>query len=632
MNAPLTPDSESEQQKSSMLLDVLIRAGLIFVLAALCYQIFAPFLTLMVWALILAVAMYPLHQMLARRIGGKQGLAATLIALIGAVLIVAPTAVLMGSLADSVQQLVHGVQDNTLQIPAPRPGVAEWPVVGKKVHAFWSKAHADLPALVQSLQPKIGNLAKAALGFVAGVGGGILMFLASFLIAGVIMAFGAEGARSSEAIFARIMSPERAPEFVKLSTATIRAVAQGVIGVALIQAIAVGVTLLVAQVPLAGVLAVIVLVLGIAQIPAVLVTLPAIAYIWTSGDYGNGAAIVYSVVLFLAGIADNFLKPLMLGRGVDAPMPVILLGALGGMAAAGILGLFVGAVLLALGYQIFMGWVHHGQAAGRVAAGRLIDVGDVPMTARPAARRTAVLAALLASGCSPVGPDFQRPDVPWLEGWQVPIARVRRRASRSRPRPRRSTSGGRSSTIRPSTRWWPKRSARTRASPWPARGIMEARAQLGIAGSGLYPQLQQLSGQALWVGQDTSDGPSSSFGSLRRSHSTSPGRWTSGASTGAASRRPMRTTSPASRSTTTCRCWSRRRPPASTPRSARSSSGCASRTRTRPCRSAASRSPSGCSRAATSPSSTCSRRSRCTSARSRPFPNWRAPCARRRTR
>ena len=226
------------------------------------------------------------------------------------------------------------------------------------------------------MQPKIGNLATAALGFVAGIGGGILKFLASFLIAGVIMAFGAAGARSSEAIFARIISPERAPGFVKLSTATIRAVAQGVIGVAADPGHRRRRDAARGQVPLAGVLAVIVLVLGIAQIPAVLVTLPAIAYIWTSGDYGNVAAIIYSVVLFLAGIADNFLKPLMLGRGVDAPMPVILLGALGGMAAAGILGLFVGAVLLALGYQIFMGWVHHGQPQG----GRSLAVDRLPGT------------------------------------------------------------------------------------------------------------------------------------------------------------------------------------------------------------------------------------------------------------
>jgi predicted PurR-regulated permease PerM len=92
-----------------------------------------------------------------------------------------------------------------------------------------------------------------------------------------------------------------------------------------------------------------------------LVIIPSIVYIWMSGHHGTGMAIVYSVVLFVAGLADNFLKPLMLGRGVDAPMPIILLGALGGMAAAGILGLFVGATLLALGYQIFMSWVYRGQ-------------------------------------------------------------------------------------------------------------------------------------------------------------------------------------------------------------------------------------------------------------------------------
>jgi predicted PurR-regulated permease PerM len=170
------------------------------------------------------------------------------------------------------------------------------------------------------------------------------------------MAFGEAGSRKA-AIFERVAGAARGAEFTKLATATIRAVAQGVIGVAFIQAIIVGLCLLVAGVPWAGVLAVIVLVLGIAQVPALIVTLPAIGYIWWRGDYGNVEAIVYTLLIFIAGMTDNVLKPLMLGRGVDAPMPVILLGALGGMAAAGILGMFVGATLLALGYQLFMGWV-----------------------------------------------------------------------------------------------------------------------------------------------------------------------------------------------------------------------------------------------------------------------------------
>ena len=236
-------------------------------------------------------------------------------------------------------------------------------MIGDRVHAYWTRAYADLPALVQSMQPKIGNLAKASLGFVAGIGGGVLKFLGSLVVAGIMMAFGESGARAVRSIFEKVMDGPRGAEFVELSTATIRAVAKGVLGVAFIQAIIVGVCMLVAGVPLAGVLAVIVLVLGIAQVPAVLVTLPAIAWLWSSSGYGTGLNVLYTVMLLVAGMADNVLKPLMLGRGVDAPMPVILLGALGGMASGGILGMFVGATGLALGYQIFMGWVGDGTAA-----------------------------------------------------------------------------------------------------------------------------------------------------------------------------------------------------------------------------------------------------------------------------
>ena len=159
MDIPSQPDQELEQRLAS-LAGGLDPCGLILAMAVLCYQVFSPFLHLMVWALILAVTLYPLHQALASKIGGKQGLAATLLVVVGVVLIVVPTAMLMSSLGDSVRQLVHDVQNNTLQIPAPRPGVEAWPVVGKKLHDVWSKAHADLPALVQSMQPKIGELAK----------------------------------------------------------------------------------------------------------------------------------------------------------------------------------------------------------------------------------------------------------------------------------------------------------------------------------------------------------------------------------------------------------------------------------------------------------------------------------------
>ena len=357
MSQVLPPDSELEKRASSRLLEVLIRAALIAVLAVLCYIVFAPFLALMAWAIILAVTLYPLHRWLARQIGGKQGLAATIVVVVGILLIVTPTALLMDSFGSSVHQLVGAVQHNTLEIPAPREGIRGWPIVGQKIYDFWSRAHTDLPGLVESMQPKIGEMARKALAVVANIGLGVLQFLASFVVAGIVMAYGEAGTRGSRAIFERIVGGGRGEPFARLATATIRAVAQGVIGIAFVQAILVGLALLVAHVPWAGVLAAITLVLSVAQVPALIVIVPAIVYIWSSGGYGNGAAIAYSVMLLLAGMADNVLKPLMLGRGVDAPMPVILLGALGGMATGGILGMFVGATLLALGYQIFMGWV-----------------------------------------------------------------------------------------------------------------------------------------------------------------------------------------------------------------------------------------------------------------------------------
>ena len=351
------PDVDIEERVAARGLEVLIRAGFILAMAVLCYEVFAPFLPLMLWAVILAVTLYPLQQRIAARVGGRQGLASAIVVLLGGVLLVVPTAVLMNSLGESVHRLVHAVQTNTLIIPAPPESIAAWPLVGDKIHGLWQQAHADLPALIRSLQPQIGNLAKSALSFVAGIGGGLLQFLAAFIVAGIVMTYGRGGDRSSRAIFVRIVGDTRGAGFVQLATATIRAVAQGVIGVALIQSIVVGLCLLLADIPLAGVLSVLVLILAVAQFPVLVVTLPAAGYLWMSGEYGTVEAAVFTVVLILAGAIDNVLKPLLLGRGVDAPMPIVLLGALGGMVTGGILGMFVGATLLALGYQIFMGWV-----------------------------------------------------------------------------------------------------------------------------------------------------------------------------------------------------------------------------------------------------------------------------------
>src|SRR5262249_20705881 len=160
------------------------------VLAAVCYTVFAPFLTLMVWALVLAVVIYPLQQSMARRMGGRGGLASTLPVILGIPVLVIPTALLMDSFGSSVKAVLDSVQNNTTELPAPWESVKEWPLVGQKIYNVWSKAHSDLPGLVQSMQPKIGELARKMLSIVANIGFGILQFLASLIVAGILMAHG----------------------------------------------------------------------------------------------------------------------------------------------------------------------------------------------------------------------------------------------------------------------------------------------------------------------------------------------------------------------------------------------------------------------------------------------------------
>jgi predicted PurR-regulated permease PerM len=362
--------SEADDQISQRLLNVLIRAGLLFALVWVCVAIFAPFLSLMLWALILAVNLFPTQQGLASRLGGRQGTAAVLLVLAGIALFVVPTGYLMNLLGDSVSGLIEGVRSNSLKIPEPAASVADWPVIGKKVYSIWKQSATDLPGFVQSLQPKIGNVARQAVELVASMGGALLQFMASLLIAGIMMSYGQSGHSTVQAIARRIAGNDRGDHFTSLCTATIRAVARGVIGIAFVQALLLGIALHIAQVPAAGFLALVTLVFGIAQAPAALITIPAILYVWSAGGHSTGLDITYTVMLLAAGSADNILKPLLLGRGVDAPMPVVLMGALGGMVSSGILGLFVGATLLTLGYQIFMDWVAHTDLEPPVPGGK----------------------------------------------------------------------------------------------------------------------------------------------------------------------------------------------------------------------------------------------------------------------
>ena len=346
-------------------MEVLIRFSLIAFIVVLCARVFAPFTGIMLWALIMAVALYPVHQKLVRTFSCRDGRASTIMVVLLMVGFGVPMFFVANSILSRAQHAHNALVNQTYEIAQPKESVADWPVVGERVYQAWDAAATNLPELIKSHHDLLVKYSKDGLGFAVSGASSMLKLFAAFVVASVMMAFGESGIAGLKKIYRRACGPEKGEDMRELCTATVRSVAVGVLGVAVIQSLLFGVGFIFADIPAAGVLTLIVLIFGILQLPALLLAIPIIAYMWMVGDASTVMNVVFTIFFLVAALADNVLKPMLLGRGVDAPMPVILIGALGGMITAGFIGLFIGAVLLAVGYQVFMGWVDedpHGEA------------------------------------------------------------------------------------------------------------------------------------------------------------------------------------------------------------------------------------------------------------------------------
>ncbi len=346
----------SSATASRTLIDTLIRFGLIALLTVFCFQIFKPFMDLLLWSVILAITLYPLQVRLRGKVFDGEGRTATLIIVLVIAVVAVPAYLLGIALIESVEHAMAIAKSGEFHIPPPPEAVASWPLVGRKLYDGWQMAASDVSGLMQKLGPQIKTASLGLLSAMGGVGVGLLIFVGALIIAGIIMAYGELGTRSAVQIASRISGPERGPRITALCTATVRAVAQGVVGIAFIQMLLIGIAFVLKGVPGAGLLALAVLLLGIMQLPATLITIPVILLVFAA-EGASAGNIVFAIYVFIAGLSDNVLKPLLLGRGVDVPMPVILVGALGGMVTGGVIGLFVGPIVLAVGYQLFWQWV-----------------------------------------------------------------------------------------------------------------------------------------------------------------------------------------------------------------------------------------------------------------------------------
>ena len=347
-------------------IETAIQIGIIGLLVLWCYEIAAPFIGPIIWAGIIAIGIYPLYQWLKDKTGLSAGLTSTLITLGLLVILITPSAILSSALLKNVQTLSKSIENDTLQIPPPSESVAEWPLVGEKVAALWLEASEDLRSLVDKHDAELKKYTKWFLGKIAATGLNLLVFIFSVILAGVFLVSATGAKRAFESVFTRLAG-SRGAELTELSQATVKSVVTGILGIAVIQTLLAGLGFIVMGVPAAGLLAFICLILAIVQIDILIILIPLSIYAFSVA--GTGAAIAFLAWNIAVGLLNNVLKPILLAKGVNAPMAVIFIGAIGGMLHYGIIGLFVGAVIMVLGYTLFIAWLEQGAETAEESAG-----------------------------------------------------------------------------------------------------------------------------------------------------------------------------------------------------------------------------------------------------------------------
>lgn len=354
MTIPTEPPSDDFTDRA---VEAAIRIGVLGLLLLWCFQIVRPFATPVLWGIIIAIAVYPAYVRLRATMPRRPGLAAALFTIGMLLVLVVPTIYLSALLVDNVDTLTTQLRAGRFAIPAPPDSVATWPLVGKPIATFWGLASTNLTAALEQLAPQIKVVGGWLIATAAGLGLTVIQFVVSVAVAGVLLAHAAEGHGLAHNV-ARRLAGQRGAEFTNLAEATVRSVARGVLGVAVIQTTLAGAGMVAAGVPAAGVWTLLCLVLAVVQVGVALVMVPAVIYVFTAAP--TWVAVLFLIWAVFVSVIDNVLRPLLLGRGLQVPLAVVLIGTIGGMLLSGIIGLFIGAVVLAVGYNLFQAWLDDG--------------------------------------------------------------------------------------------------------------------------------------------------------------------------------------------------------------------------------------------------------------------------------
>jgi predicted PurR-regulated permease PerM len=336
------------------IIQLTIRLGLLAILIYWTFLLIRPFVPILAWSVVLAVALYPVFARLAGLLGGRPRLAATILTVISLGIIVGPATWVGLSAVEGVRVVAAQLSTGDLTVPSPPDSVKEWPFLGMPLYEFWSRASENLRAVLHEIATYLKPLAGTMIGLASNAGIGTLKFLISVGVAGALFVHGPQLATATRSFLSHVV-PERSEYFLQLAAATIRAVSQGVIGVAVLQSLLAGIGLKLAGIPGAGLLALAVLVLVIIQVGTAIVLFPVIIWVWAAKDFTT--ALPLTLFLVVVGVLDNVLKPLVMGRGLTTPTPVIFIGVVGGTLAHGIVGLFIGPIVLAVAWELMAAWI-----------------------------------------------------------------------------------------------------------------------------------------------------------------------------------------------------------------------------------------------------------------------------------
>lgn len=320
-----------------------------------CFVVLQPFITAVLWALILVFATWPIYAWWERRVNGRRDLAATFMTLLIAAVVLVPLVILGSSLTDDVADATARIRVILQEgLPDPPPFIAHIPLVGGQLYDYWSGFAHNNVRLSAEASRYLFPTGEWILTRAAGLGQGTLQFALSLFISFFFYRDGIEGTNRLAGVVRRLWG-EQGLHLLAVASATIKGVVYGILGTAAVQGTLLGFGLWMAAVPAALLLGFVTFFVSFLPIGAPLIWIPATAWLFYIGATGRGIFLLLWSV-FLVSTIDNFIRPFFIGRGSDLPFILTFLGVLGGAFAFGILGIFLGPTLLAVGYNIIRDW------------------------------------------------------------------------------------------------------------------------------------------------------------------------------------------------------------------------------------------------------------------------------------